>query len=301
MAGVFKTFAVVGILILIILIKTTSPMKNIKKWNNTVIPICGDLPPICHYVEGRRETTVTSDEGYNLLSRGEWLICENAFDATMMRHFERYLNACCENKPATIDYFGINLSISIKFSSSILDKSFFVFKYRPWQRYLIIQRLRLHNLKGFDVDSYVNGSLSVVELEIYTDFNLYKNKSLVKNCREFIGNNTGDIASNKQSLWKFFFGQGSGFLGLSIFRPKPIYPICSLFFRNAKIQSFQLSYMANSMYFKNLITYSEPDNNTTPTHLLNFNVQINIMTFHQVYMIDLDSTILSPKVRLENN
>lgn len=104
-----------------------------KKWNKTVeLSPCKDLPSTCHYDSSRRNYEVENPKWThkNTLFKYDWFICESGFDSVMAIKFERYLHACLENKPKSIDYVGIKFSITIRLPSRkyiLNDSTFYVF------------------------------------------------------------------------------------------------------------------------------------------------------------------------------
>lgn len=138
------------------------------------IPICDDLPATCHYIKDRREYKVTNlpdpKTGIDkkILEKWDYLACANGFDATMTRHFERFLNKCLETKPSTeIELNSINISMTIRLSSerSILsDSSFKLFKVASNSNKFSFFNIKIFNLKGFDVNSLAvtSGVVSII-------------------------------------------------------------------------------------------------------------------------------------------
>lgn len=255
---------------------------------------CSDLPPLCRYVDYRHDYSVSR----NVFHKKDWLTCEPSlllFDAEMSQKFEQFAAKCRETRTKTPPGESIrrvisSLSISIRaVSHRIVNDSFGVFDLANMlaTAHDSAVNLIILNLNGFDIDSSFVADFTNTLLQFHTDFNLFEKNRLLRGCRDFFANN-----DSSQSRREFIF---RGELNLfAIYRPQARHPVCSEFFRNAKIQLYFVYTMASSFYMKNTLTYSNPLDPVSSD--LNLNSSIENVDFERVYLIDLDSKLLHSNI-----
>lgn len=248
---------------------TSSKAKN--KNNNS--GRCSTLPKQCRFVKYMRYSETQNDKT-TLYQDG--LICENKFDEKMLRA----LGKAWKNCPSLSE---MNLTVSVKSSShrQIVDKSFGVFKltnYTKNQKYLI--NLKFLRTRGFDIVSQIRLK-NFKRITFYSDFNLYKKQNLIKSCDDFVGSNsTGFIFQPSVAHFR-------------IFKPKSSYPICSLFFRHARIRFFEIHYLVNSFFLKNKISFTSSHLNHSNKPERQLNSTILNFYFEYCYGLDIDSRLLN--------
>lgn len=184
------------------------------------------LPPFCRFY-GKIYRAINKND----IVKFKWMICESRFTSEMLSQFQAFLNKYFEG---TIQSDGLvaltflYITFRARAHSRILDDSFHEFKINKSLltnniKYSI--SLEITHLKGFNVDSSVTNSFSFETLSLYTDFNLDKTYPNFSSSRQFF---------SKGLLNRFH-----------IHRLRPLYPICSLFFRNASIKAFTIQGILN--------------------------------------------------------
>lgn len=174
--------------------------------------------------------------------------------------------------------------IKSRANNRILNKkSFGVFKitnfYNTFKNVSVLQFL---NLKGFDVDSLIG--IPNINLEFYSDFNLYKQTGLVKGCTDFFDSKSNGFIFRREKLK--YIPQ------FTINKPKISYPICSLFFRYARIENLIIYTFADTFFKKNLLTFES--SNLSQGLFLNSSVR-NFLASN-CFGIKLDSNFLNPSI-----
>lgn len=264
-----------------------------KKLNNT----CNDLPPECRFINYEKYGSMYSQEDTENSPNRPWLedkfdgmICENRFDEKMLLALGRVWNGCVSLKQSIV-----TVVVKAAFGRQIVDESFGVFKLAEYFNHE--NKLKIFNLKGFDIESQINVSTNFKDIYFYSRFDLYKNNRLVKDCRDFeAANSRGFIL--RSIIFVPEYGHFQTLLyTLILVKPKSTYPICPLFFRNALIYQLSINYLVKSYYIKNVITFSNYSN-TSSTPLRSFITHLEI---DESYGIDLDSKLLNPEIFARTN
>ena len=234
------------------------------------------MPQQCEYIPYRQWT-------FNKNFSVEGLLCENIFDDTMMRQLASAWRGC-PFLQSSITTFSIKSSTGRK----IIDKSFGVFNltnYLPKLELPII--IRFLDFNGLDTDSIIKFRMIRHLMLDLNYINLYKQNSLVKDCIPF------EKSSNSQ---EFIFQRvdGDNYIEfLFITNKKTVYPICSLFFRNAFVKILQFYAMTSSYMFKNMISFSDPIKIRSDFKL---NSNIKSLTISYSYQVDLDSRFINRNI-----
>lgn len=203
------------------------------------------------------------------------LICENEFKHNFIKDFEKMLLKCPD-----LLQTGIHVIFKFHHLRQIVNHSFDAFRLDDISKKSKLDiKIEFLSVKGFDIESKIQ-IRSIWDVTFYSDFNLYKNNRVVKSCIDF-----QDMRSSQ-----FIFVKTSNLL-FTINKPKSVYPICSLFFRNARILLFSIGYMANSYYLKNTLTFT--DGNKTIDDL---NSKIYYFNIVWSYGITVDSKLLNVKL-----
>ena len=126
---------------------------------------CSDLPKHCQYIkDGEFLNKINT-----WIGQFNFVLCENKFDKSMIEGLVKVISNC-----------SLYSSIRIKASPQrqIVDQSLGIFELEAKLEEPI--RITFLGVKGFDIDSYIELQ-NTFALYFYTDFNLYKNKQIVKN------------------------------------------------------------------------------------------------------------------------
>ena len=179
-------------------------------------------------------------------------------------------------------FFSIKSSTGRK----IIDKSFGVFNLTNYLPNLHIPiSIRFVHFNGLDIDSIIKFK-HIFKLNLYLNyFNLYKQNSLVKDCIPF------EKSSNSQ---EFIFQRVDEYINyLTLWSKKSVYPICSLFFRNAFVKILKFNGLTSSYMFKNMISFSDPIK-IRSDFKLNSNIISLIISYG--YQVDLDSRFINRNI-----
>lgn len=233
---------------------------------------CKQLPHRCNYIKYRHNYKFL---GYD---RYEGIFCKTEFDDNILRAFANAIDNCPLLQESIID-----LTIRPPSKREIIDETFGVFKLPKYIKKSVLQfNLRLKDFKGFDIESLINVD-NFETIRVYSDFNLYKKNSLVKSCQDF----------QKDSMGFIFRQSKKNNLNLLINKPKPVYSICSLFFRHANFQELYFYYLANTYFLNNSISFCDPTGNETK---INLNSRISQLWILNSYNVNLHSRLLNKHV-----
>lgn len=280
--------------------------KTLESKHSNTSPTCVDLPPQCQYIKYIRhfesDGVETEDEyGNKTLLNEKGILCENIFDDKMLRALNATLRSCPHLQ-------GYQTIISIKPNPKrlIVNDSFGVFrlssdipKHNYKSGYYLI--LNFLMIKGFDIESKIElKGENAFQLLFYYGFNLFKQNRLLKGCDGF---------ERRSNTSQGFIFQARYFSGLEEFwikKPQSVYPVCSLFFRNAKINALIFEFMVDSYFKKNVVSFSDPvskpqGNNSNDTHKENdddhdHNTHIIMLNIFNSYGLTLDSKFLNPNL-----
>lgn len=239
---------------------------------------CLNLPSICKYVKYRRYSIPIKATNRSSLIRFEGIICENKFDERISNQFRAHLNGC-----KSLQESVLTLIIKPSKRKQIINNSSFGSLFLLGSYFEKLKnkfRFRLLNVNGFDIDSriFLNKTKRVI---IFTKFNVFKQNKLVRDCRGFAESNsfifqTDNSVNNWPELW--------------IIKQKNDKPICSLFFRNAKLSLLAFQFIINSFYMKNLVTFIDSPLNRP------LNVSIEHFELTIGYGLDINSRLLNPVI-----
>lgn len=206
--------------------------------------------------------------------------CNNVFDqVTRQKKLIQAIEKC-----ALENIFFDTVYFKPEFNRQIVDASYGVFNLKYNYESFGLITAHFINLKGFDIESMFDLDMNnLLPQDIFTDFNLYKHERIVRSCDDFNGSHS------KGFIFRFL--NDTYWQNFQIAKPKITYPICLLFFRNARIKYFKLSYMANSFYRKSVISFSGPRG---PIDDSDLNSNISTVVFESSYDIDFDSSLLNP-------
>lgn len=218
------------------------------------------------------------------------LVCPNRFDNRTLSALENFYNRCISaeiaaNKNKTIQYAFLMFAKSTP-NWPILNRSLSVFKI--YDLLDLKYTYNFINFKGFDIDSDIEVKNSWLRFKM--DFNLFKQNKLIKDCADFADSNSQgfifrqtEVRDNNNDFW---------IKGVYFKQARAKKPICSLFFRNARIVSFYLQSVANSFYAKNMLTFANPVGNTTTA----LNSSILYLDVQNIYGVDIDSSFLNAQI-----
>lgn len=211
-------------------------------------------------------------------------MCSSEFDSNQIAQFYIFRTECVSSLETSYNT-RIVLSLVIKPSARypVISESMGVFKIynSPKNTYFI-------KFKGFDIESNIEINNSN-GLFFQSTFSLYKNKRLIKTCEEFTG--------TKFNGFIFQPREKSGLLKFFLIKQLPSkHPVCSLFFKNARINDIEFNYIMNSFYFQRILTFCDPlfVNNTKISDDLNST--ITGLTIHRTFGLDVNSKLLHPKI-----
>lgn len=212
-----------------------------------------------------------------------FILCDNIFDSKMLAALTRLLTNC------TIFYQSEYVSIFVKESPKfkIVNEYFNAFKLnRPSSQNtnsLSIYYLQFLNVKGFDIESTIYLNNGFDRLGFTSEFNLYKKNQLVTSCNH-LSNSSGFIFKKRNDIF---------ITSLKIFKTRKNYPVCTLFFRNARIKYFRIDEMVNSYYYNNMITFSDPLALTLQKDL---DCIIKRFELYQCFGLDINHKLLNTEV-----
>lgn len=268
--------------ILLVTLKKAKPSSNhvnkskIEKTCNHLTPSNCDFLEMKRFLGPERKVTVTTRD----------LACKNRFNQKTLAELRRFHDGCMlplvtSNKVKHM----ITISIRSSKHSPIINDSFKIFQLR---NFLTAKHgLRLINFKGFDIESKI--TVSVEWLEFHLTFDLYKQNQLVKSCADFehskseefiFQSDKRDESSNDYLINSVYF-----------FKSQSKFPMCSLFFRKARIFNLNFFNLANTFYLKNTVAFTDPIG-------IHFDLDSKILQFefYEVYGIDIDSKLLNPSI-----
>lgn len=261
-------------------------LLTLLKISTSATKICQDLPSPCEYISYRELHEMIEDEFF---FKKDGLICSNGLENKSVVDFKRFQKDCILSAKRKKPNAEVNIHLSIAIRSPpqwrIVNDSFGVLKLTDFDEFNF--NLRFLNSKGFDIDSAIY--VKQTWLHFHTDFQLYKHGRLVKSCAEFNDSNSREFIFHELSTT---FRNERWVREVHISSPNSIYPTCSLFFRNARLVKFGVSFMVDSFYKKNVIAFIDP---------LNFDMnRLNSSVFNlmigEFFDITLDSKFLSPYV-----
>lgn len=214
------------------------------------------------------------------------ILCENHFDNRVMKEFEKLWSSCSSLRRSSLD-----LVIKPAYKRNIVGELLEVFRLPNFISTKLEASFGLEFLSvdGFHIES--NISLNTIKsLKFYTNFDLFKNDLadssrtvLVKNCLDF-----------KESQNQEFIFKSQNEIDFIIFKQKASFPVCSLFFRKAKIKRFELNKMVDSYFLTNTVSFTDPIENDSTEDSLN-------STITEFYVanslgLKLDAKLLNPNI-----
>lgn len=250
--------------------------KQVDQSKPASAKVCRDLAPkICDYYNSFLQNITK-----------ETLLCKNEFNNKSMLEMRQFYRKCIESHLMSGDKkYSFWMMIKSPSGWPIINESLRIFQFYETLNWSF--RLVLMNFKGFDIESRIR--VRDVVLKLKTEFNLYKNKRIVKSCEDFANSkSTGFIFQQTQTFYDDAFWLDK----IMFYSIKLKYPICSLFFKNARIISLVTYNMANTFYLRSVLAFTDPHNSSRikiNSSVLNFIAQ-------DIYGIDLDSKTLNPHV-----
>lgn len=259
---------------LFIIILSSELLKTIRYlcYKNT----CDTLPSECKYVDYSRKSNNELRDKFE--NKEIEIIClwDSFFTRKSLLALETTWMKCPRQRRAD------EIQISFKSSSSssskrldILNDSFAdVFKLGTFTAndstttITNLGTFTFFNIKGFEIDSvfYVHNYKA---LQFTDHFNLYNSDRLIRNCQDYqeaSGGSSSSSSNNNSFIFRSPYANdhekndeqnsAASIIVMRFYRPKSVYPICSMFFHNAILNEFTISTLVDTYFRKHLITFS---------------------------------------------
>lgn len=247
------------------------------------LPKCSNMSSECKYVNYRSYSDMDKNNTNKIV---DGLICENKFDGPLLNSINKTRDSC-KRMQESILIFAIKQSARWQ----IVNCSFRVFKLGEIfkdQRDAI--SLMFLYAKGFDIDSRINVNFFNT-LTFYSEFNLYRQNRLVRGCNDF--------SRSQPPGFIFYQTLETQLLYLRIIRPKSSHPICSDFFNGSFLEYFTLTYVAESFFTSNTLSFEDPLVKS-PNNGLNkqqrLNCRIGGFIIDDSYGLKIDSKLINSKI-----
>lgn len=272
-----KTFAVVAVVLVIVKVVR---MKTIDTKEEDSVCVEKMLPSQCKYI------SYQPIEGILNMTQTRFVCTMNrgGFENSTVERLARIWTNCSK----LIRESQITLIIKHHSNVTIVDRSFRsiikIGHYKP--KYML--SIEFYDLKGFDIGALFGVNFNRILFE--TDFNLYRRGRIIKDCKDFINSNSSGFIFYSSSAKTRYINE------MSFLRPNNKYSICSLFFREAKINRLAFSYMIHSFYLKRLVSFTDPPIEALAKNQIDFNSQISSFNILDSYGLEINSRLLNPNI-----
>ena len=242
-------------------------LKNVSSSIGEVVDICGK-PDGCKWA--------TINEGIE-----EVLVCSKIYNKFNQTKFNEVAARISYTFFSRWIYFNIVFEEKIK--KTILNNSFQLYKLADIKKAAYLSRVKLINLKGFDVNLALEFFNCRLVLEFHdVNFDFYsREKKIIRTCEEY--------KSSLESPKSFIFHSNTTkqfkvFLANSQYRT----PVCPLVFENTRLDELEINNLVKSYYKQNVIRFLK----------VNQSIKSNIRTqqFVNFYGLDLNKELINQEI-----